>query len=303
MSWWCSSTRQVWDWTPRPYLGALIIVWTVLGVAGWWRQRGRYTSALGPDGTTAADGSASPGERQPVPAGKGRTTALVVGALLLWAVLDWPLATLGAGYLASAQMTRQIVMVLVVAPLLLFACPPELAVRAIGWGRRLRVLRIIARPWFGIGFAAVTLLTVNAPAVVDPLVASPFGAFVMDGMWVSAGFVLWMPVQCPHPGVRRLSGGAALVYLIGQSIVPVLPGFFMTWADLPIYRTYELAPRAIPGFDARTDQQAAAAILQIGGMVLIWIQISYRFLKWMITQMDESTAARKAMPKPTTTAP
>jgi putative membrane protein len=90
-----------------------------------------------------------------------------------------------------------------------------------------------------------------------------------------------------------------LTYLIAQSIVPVLPGFFMTWADFPIYSTYDLAPRVIAGFDAVQDQQAAAAILQVGGMVLLWVQISYRFLRWGYDQMDHGPDGRprsKAIP-------
>ncbi|MCB0962331.1 MAG: cytochrome c oxidase assembly protein, partial [Acidimicrobiales bacterium] len=85
----------------------------------------------------------------------------------------------------------------------------------------------------------------------------------------------------------------ALGYLILQSIVPVLPGFFMTWAEFPIYSTYELAPRVFDGFDAVSDQQTAAAILQIGGMVVLWIQIAFRFLHWAYQQMDEDKATRR----------
>jgi putative membrane protein len=173
----------------------------------------------------------------------------------------------------------------------------------VGWGRRLKVLRVIARPIFAIPYAAVTLVAINAPAVVDPLVATPYGAFAMDIMWMAAGFVLWMPVQCPHPGVKRLPGVVAITYLIAQSIVPIFPGFFMTWADFPIYSTYELAPRVWSDFDAVTDQQAAAAVLQVGGMVLLWLQIAYRFLKWGYSQMAESTPIRKAMPGAGTAAP
>src|SRR5699024_848011 len=100
----------------------------------------------------------------------------------------------------------------------------------------------------------LTLIIVNTPMVSDPLLPTVYGSFVVDAAWITAGFVLWMPVQCPHPGVARLSGGAALAYLIGQSVVPVLPGFFMTWADFPLFRTYELAPRVIDGFTPVEDQ-------------------------------------------------
>ncbi len=298
MNWWCSSTRQAWTWTPQPYIGATMIVAAVAALAVWWTARGRHRD---PQGVAAAahraDGTVVAGTS------RGRTVALVFGVIGLWAVLDWPLATLGAGYLATAQMARQIIMVMVVAPLLLFACPPALAVRAIGWGRRLSVLRFVARPYFAVPFAAITLLAVNAPAFVDPLIATPFGAFAMDLVWVASGFALWMPVQCPHPGVRRLEGGAAICYLIGQSIVPVLPGFFMTWADFPIYSTYELAPRVAQGFDAVTDQQTAAAVLQVGGMVLLWIQISYRFLTWAYSQVEQDRQGREAMRGAGTAAP
>jgi cytochrome c oxidase assembly factor CtaG len=296
MGWWCSSTRQVWTWTPKPYLGAIAVMVGLIGLAVWWVARGRSRTA-------AIDGGEHEIRSDVGGSGAGRTTAFLVGALGLWAVIDWPLATLGAGYLASAQMVRQVLMVMLVAPLLLFAIPPELAVRVVGWGRGLRVLQFVATPYFAVPFAALSIIIVNAPTFADPLLRTQYGSFAMDVVWIAAGFVLWMPVQCPHPGVRRLHGGAALVYLIGQSIVPVLPGFFMTWSDNPIYSTYELAPRVFEGFTAVDDQGTAAAILQVGGMVLLWSQIGYRFLSWGHRQMDENQRRVHSMPRPGTPAP
>lgn len=298
MNWWCASSAKNWTWEWSPYIGALAIVFSVIGIGIWWTVRGRHTdplltaqAELGRVATRAED------NRQVPIAGtsRGRTVAFVFGVIGLWAVLDWPLAALGAGYLATAQMARQIIMVMVVAPLLLFACPPALAVRAVGWGRRLTILRWMARPIVAVPVAALSLIVVNSPALVDPLLESPYSSFLMDGIWTLAGFTLWMPVQCPHPGVRRLTGAAAITYLIGQSIVPVLPGFFMTWADFPIYSTYELAPRVVDGFDAVVDQQTAAAVLQVGGMVLLWIQIAYRFIAWGQQQVEADSPRRKRL--------
>ena len=274
---------------PSPYVGSLIVMAALLGLALWWVFRGRHTDAIlaarkDSQATTLIAGSST-----------GRTVAFVLGAIGVYAVLDWPLATLGAGYLATAQMIRQITMVMIIAPLLLFACPPALAVRLVGWGRRLTVLRRMSRPIVAVPVAALSLIMVNAPAIVDPLVKTPYGSMLLDGIWTLAGFALWMPVQCPHPGVRRLVGPTAVAYLIAQSIVPVLPGFFMTWADFPIYATYELAPRVFEGFDAVDDQQTAAAILQVGGMVLLWVQITYRFLKWGMAEMDQDRSSTKPM--------
>lgn len=296
MGWWCSSTRQVWTWTPKPYIGALLVVAGLLSIGIWWSTRGRHT-------TPSADSSGNPIRTDVEGSSRGRTAAFLLGALGFWAVLDWPLATLGAGYLASAQMIRQIVMVMIVSPLLLFACPPDLAARVVGWGRGLRALRFIASPFFAVPYAALSLMIVNAPTIADPLLKTQYGAFGMDIIWISSGLVLWMPVQCPHPGIRRLQGGPALVYLVGQSIVPVLPGFFMTWADNPIYATYELAPRVFAGFSAVDDQGAAAAILQVGGMLFLWLQLGYRFIRWANRQVEQDRAQLRSMPRPGPSAP
>jgi putative membrane protein len=295
VNWWCSSSPRNWTWTPSPYLGAWIIIFAVIGLAVWWRQVGRHRD-LEPDAREAAALEVGSG---PYPSSStGRKVAFVLGMIALWSVIDWPLAALGAGYLATAQMARQIIMVMVAAPLLLFATPAGLAVRLVGWGRRLTVLRFMARPLVAIPVAALSLLAVNAPALVDDLVATPYGSFGLDLIWIIAGFTLWMPVQCPHPGVKRLEGPNALTYLILQSIIPLFPGFFMTWADFPLFRTYELAPRVFEDFDAVVDQQTAAAVLQVGGMLLLWFQISFRFLNWAYQQMDKDGRKPKGGTKP-----
>lgn len=290
VSWWCSASGRRWTWTPRPYIGAWVLLLGVGALAAWWHWRGRHHEvAADPRIDVALEVGSGTYPASPL----ARAVAFAFGMVGLWACLDWPLAALGAGYLATAQMIRQVLMVMVVAPLLLFACPGPLAVRLVGWGRRLEVLRRIARPIVAVPVAAVTLVAVNAPAIVDPLVATPYGAFLLDFAWIIAGFVLWIPVQCPHPGVRRLTGAAALVYLIGQSIVPVLPGFWMTWAEYGIYRTYDLAPRVIAGFDPVQDQQTAAAVLQVGGMVVLWVQIAFRFLRWGYQEMESGRQPRR----------
>ena len=64
------------------------------------------------------------------------------------------------------------------------------------------------------------------------------------------------------------------------------------------YATYELAPRVIDGLDPITDQQAAAGILQVGSMFLLWVQIGYRFLAWGSREMESNRVAAKAMRGP-----
>jgi cytochrome c oxidase assembly factor CtaG len=202
-----------------------------------------------------------------------------IGLLLLLGGLDWPLAKLGAGYIVSAQMVRQVMIVMIAAPLLLFGAPRSLGVWLEATPRRRSVVRFLTYPLVALVASVSLLVLVSVPVIVDPLIKNQLGSFVLDAAWISAGFLIWMPVQPPRPMRPRLRGPAVIVYLIGVSVAPLPVAFFMTWADFPIYDAYQLAPRVWNSFDAKDDQELAAAIFQVGGMIVIWIQIAVRFVR------------------------
>jgi cytochrome c oxidase assembly factor CtaG len=93
-----------------------------------------------------------------------------------------------------------------------------------------------------------------------------------------AGLILWFPVQAPEGLVTRLRGVPATVYLIAVSVAPLPIAFFMTWSRYPIYETFELAPRVIAGISPQDDQELAAAVFQVLGGLVIWVQIISRLV-------------------------
>lgn len=259
MSWWCAATDRAWTWTWRPYLGAWVVaaVLVVLLVRGWRREPSVQTR---------------------------RIVAGLAGVVLLLVATEWPLATMGAGYLVSAQMARQVIVVLIAVPLLLYAAPPSLGRWIEAQPRRQRLVDRLTAPVLAIVLANVLLVAANTPVVVDRMIGSQIGSFVVDAVWVVAGLLLWLPVQPPRPLAPRLVGPPATAYLIVQSVAPLVPAFFMTWATFPIYATYELAPRVWREVDPVTDQETAAAVMQgIGGFVM-WTQIAARFIGWALRE-------------------
>lgn len=253
MRWWCSNDGTNWTWAWRPYAGAWLLV--ALAVAWIWRVGGW---------------------RSEVP--RRRRIALGIGLGILLLGTDWPLSKLGAGYLVSAQMMRQVLIVMIACPLLLFGSPEALGRWLDATPARRRFVRIVTHPFVALVGSVVILVAVSTPVVVDPLITSQWGSFVLDAAWMTAGFMMWLPVQPPRPLAPRMSGPAAVVYLIGVSIAPLPVAFFMTWSDTPIYSAYELAPRVFPRFDAQSDQELAAAIFQVVGGLVIWAQIAARFV-------------------------
>ncbi|HBX77737.1 MAG TPA: hypothetical protein DEG43_08830 [Acidimicrobiaceae bacterium] len=253
MRWWCSADGSRWSWTPRPYIGS----WILLGALALLLWRGGAFSS----------------ERS-----RRQKVAGVLGLSLVLIAIEWPLAAMGAGYLASAQMVRQILVVLIATPLLLYSSPDSWGSACVATPRRARIYEFVTYPLFGLLGATVLLFTVNLPVVVDPLVKTQLGSFLVDLVWIAAGVLMWLPVQPPGGRVARLKGPPAIVYLIGVSVAPLPIAFFMTWSELPIFAVYELAPRVFNSLDAKSDQEFAAAIFQVGGGLVIWIQIAVRFI-------------------------
>jgi putative membrane protein len=259
MTWWCSATRLPWDWTPRAYPG----VWLAMGLilAVYVRSRRRMTAA-----ERAADPS-------------WRPAAFVGGWLALWIASDWPLGTLGAGYLASAHMVQYLVTTLVAAPLLVAGIGEATLRRATARTHTTGLVRAACHPVTAAVLFNVVLVATHAPVVVDALRTSQAGSFVLDALWLASGLVLWLPVCGPLPELRPGYPARAALLFVGAGVVPMIPGGFLTFADNPLYSVYELAPR-VGGLDATSDQQLAGVLMKLGSVPLIWPVIGVLFARW-----------------------
>lgn len=253
MRFWCSNDGRNWTWGWQPYWGAWAIV-AALAFAYW-------------------KGGAFDSSQQ-----RNRKIAVGLGLFLLLAGIDWPLASLGAGYMVTAQMIRQIIIVMIACPLLLWGAPPSLGRWLVATERRKAVYRVVTSPKLTLPVALGLLMAVTAPVVVEDLVTSQIGSFAMDVVWMAAGVLIWLPVQAPRPLRARLQGPPLVVYLIIVSVVPLPIAFFMTWSPFPIFEVYENSPRVFDWLSAEHDQELGAAIFQVAGGLVIWAQIAVRFI-------------------------
>lgn len=266
MSWWCAASTEPWSWAPRAYVG----IWLFMGALlfGYlWVCR---------DHRTAGD--------------RRQRWFFFAGWLLLWASSDWPLGTLGAGYLASAHMTQYLLYTMAAAPLLVLGLPEAVMRRGLSRLRAYRFVTLLARPLVaGIVFNVVLLAT-HAPVTVDALRTSQLGSFALDLAWLLSGLILWLPVCGPLDELKP-SYPARCVYLfLAAGLVPMVPGGFLTFAGTPLYAIYELAPR-VGGIDALEDQQAAGVIMKVGNLPLLWPVLAGLFLRWANQERASSLPA------------
>jgi putative membrane protein len=267
MQWWCSAQTAAWDWGWQMYPGVWAFI--VMLVAVYWVLQHRATTA-------SATGS--------------RVAVFLFGVLLLWIALDWPIGALGAGYLASAHMVQFLLIAVAVPPLLLHGLPPY-AFEALTRRRLLlSFLRPLTHPLVALAFFNVVLVATHWPSVVDSLMSSQIGSFTLDMAWWVAGLVLWWPIVAPVP--RR--PGFSYLYKIGYLILATIlntPAFaWLTFSDLPLYATYELAP-PVTGMSTRADQQIAGLLMKIGGALIFWTAITVLFVRWYQEESGEEAHA------------
>ncbi len=265
ITWWCTALTRPWTWEWVPYPGIWLA--TLIPLAMYFR--------------------AVVSSERPI---DGKKAALFTGGMVaFWGATDWPLGTLGAGYLASAHMTQFLIYTLVAAPLLLMGTPEWLARRI---SERLGIDRLVVRIGSSLFLAGLlynlVLVSTHAPGTVQALRTNQLGSFAMDVIWLLAGFILWMPVLSPLPEAKSRSNWAKMAYLfITTSVVAVVPASFLTFTQQPIYAIYELAPRVF-SMTAVEDQQLAGIIMKIATIPVIWSTIAVLWFRW--TSQEARTA-------------
>lgn len=274
MTWWCVTLTEPWAWSPKAYPG----IWAsaLLMLVPYLVSMKRRTGAN--------------------PHAGRRVGAFVAGVAVYWLATDWPLGTLGAGYLASAHMVQFLLYTLGAAPLILLGIPEWMGRRILGRLRAYRAVSLITKPLVAGVLYNLMLLATHAPGTVDAFRSSQVGSFVLDAAWLLGGLLLWMPILSPLPELQARSYFSKMIYLfLAAQVIPMIPGGILTFADFPLYSTYELAPRTF-GLEARSDQALAGALMKIGGLPVIWGTMFGLMIRWARSEghVDDRQRRRRA---------
>jgi putative membrane protein len=217
-----------------------------------------------------------------------------VGVVLYLAVEWWPLHDIAERSLYSVHMVQHLVLTFVVPPALLIGTPSWLIRHLIQ--PVLPVVRVLTRPLVALLLFNATLAWLHAPGVVSGMLDSVVFHAIAHIAVVSTAFLMWWPVIGPTSDLPRLSPPLAMGYLFLQSLVPLIPASFLTFASEPVYDVYEGLPR-LWGIDVLQDQRVAGLIMKIGGGAVLWIAIAVIFFRWALAEeratVEERIAARR----------
>jgi putative membrane protein len=278
MQWWCAARGSAWTWSWQAYPGVWVFI-LLLGLAYWKLYRPERRLPAGAAGgrpeESAAGGS--------FPA-RGWPGWFFAGLLCLWLALDWPIGALGAGYLASVHMLQFVLIALVSPPLLLLGIPAGRPRLRVGSGS---LLRLATHPLIALIFFNLVIIFTHLPTVVDSLMASQLGSFLIDMVWLGGGVVFWWPVILDRPARPGFGHPMKIGYLILATIVNTGTFLYLTFSELPVYAIYELAP-PVYGISARDDQRVAGLLMKAGTAAVLWTGIGVLFYLWYREENDET---------------
>jgi putative membrane protein len=257
-----------WAWVPH------IEVWmVVLGVVAIGGYVSRVIAPKIPVSERGEGPAVSPAQKR----------WFVFGVVLLWLASDWPMHDLAEQYLYFLHMVQHMVLTLIVPAVFWLATPRWLARLVIPQGSVAWTwLRRLAHPVpAAVIYNAVTIVThwtvlVNTSVEVAPV------HYTVHLVMVATAFLMWIPVVGPWPELRIGAVGQC-VYLFLQSIIPTVPGAWLTMAETPVYSVYDRG-LSLWGIDVILDQQYAGLFMKLGGGFFLWAVIIVIFFRWALAQ-------------------
>jgi len=111
---------------------------------------------------------------------------------------------------------------------------------------------------------------------------------------VTAALLFWIPVCGPFPELR-ISPPAQMIYLFVTSIVPTVPGAWLTFADGAVYSAYDI-PNRLWGISVTSDQQVAGLLMKLVGGTYLWVIITVIFFRWAAREHADGQDPTPASP-------
>ena len=203
------------------------------------------------------------------------TFSLMIG--LLWLSTDWPMHDIAEEYLYSVHMVQHMSLTMFIPPLALMSTPEWLFRIIIGEGRVRRVAGFATKPVVAAIVYNVGVMVSHVPGVVNVSASNSPVHYLVHVFLMTTAFMMWTPLVSPARE-WRVSDGTKMIYLFSMSFVPTIPAGWLTFAENPVYKHYN-TPVRVWGANVMSDQQAAGAIMKLGGSVFMWIIIIFIFFR------------------------
>lgn len=203
------------------------------------------------------------------------------GLLTVVVALTSPIATFDSVFFFM-HMTEHVLLIMIAAPLIWLGAPMIPTLWGFNGPARKRIGRIfhedhtvhrffhfLTRPDVALTIYVLVLFGWHYPPLYDAAQGSTFIHEVEHAMFFGAALLYWWPVIHPSGTKRRISYGAAILYIFPAKIAGFVLGAGLTLSAEPYYRTFLDSP-SLWGLDPLGDQQLGGLIMWVvGGLLYI----------------------------------
>ncbi|MBO8162675.1 MAG: cytochrome c oxidase assembly protein [Brevibacillus sp.] len=217
---------------------------------------------------------------QSEPLTRRQVVMFVTGLGLFFTAKASPLHFYGMHYLFSAHMVQMSLLFFVMPPFLLAAIPPW-AVRAafrIRWVER--VVGVLTHPFITILLFNFLFSMYHVPIVFNTVAADHALHTLFHSVLQFAAFMMWWPVACPVPELKRLTPLKKIAYIFidGAALLPACA--LIIFAGVPLYDVYRDAPQLIPFLTVVDDQQLGGVLMKLIQEVAYGFALWFAFFEW-----------------------
>ena len=222
-----------------------------------------------------------------------RSLFLAAAAIAGVAAIAPPLDTL-ADRSFTWHMLQHLVLLFIVPLFVLLARPFELFAAVAGktttarFVRATRPLHVAISPPAALAFFVATLWLTHFSGLYELSLENVWVHIGEHLLYLAAGTAFWLPVLAPAP-LRPLSYPARMLYLALALPQGALVAMALSSARAPLYPYYALAGSVS---QAVRDQHDAAALMWIGGGMIVFCAFLLTLAAWAHRESDSYMASR-----------
>ena len=220
---------------------------------------------------------------------RSQVAYFTAGVAVIYLAAGGPLHDLADGRLVSAHMLQHLLLMMVVPPLFIAGIPSWVWQALLRRPGVLAAGKLITKPLIALGLVNAVFLFTHLPEAVDLQLNSSIFHLGVHLSQVTAGILMWWLILSPVAELPRLTYPLQMGYLFLQSLIPSVFAGVFTFAEGAIYDAYA---QPYWGIKVIEDQQIAAAIMKIGGSLILWSFIGYAFFKWFAQEEAEARGPR-----------
>ena len=212
-----------------------------------------------------------------------KSFTFLLGIMVLFLALVWPVHYISEYYLFSAHMLQHIMISYIAPPLLLLGLNHKITDLLFKFKLSKFIFNFIFNPVFCFVLFNIVFGLWHIPNVYNLSVSFYKFHALEHTMFIISAIFMWWPLVTPSLIKPSLHYSLKLIYLFLLSIAQIIVFGIITYASENIYEHYQNSTYMF-GLSPLEDQQLGGVIMKVGTALILMGLFIYYFFKWYLSE-------------------